>query len=83
VIFLEKSFIMPIYEFRCNECDIDFDVVCGYNETVTQCEECGAEVEKILSIPAIHTAATRSTFSYRAKSNYVKQRCFPQKGKNI
>lgn len=44
---------MPIYEFRCNECDAVFDKLCRTRDVETAvCKECGAQCNRQMSMPA-------------------------------
>lgn len=45
---------MPIYEYKCRKCRKTFEVLQKINDTaVRQCLECGGEVDKVISSPAI------------------------------
>ena len=45
---------MPIYEYRCTN-GHTFEVFQSMSEdSVTECVECGAECERVLSAPAVH-----------------------------
>ena len=45
---------MPIYEYRCAN-GHTFDVFQSMSEDpVTECVECGADCERVLSAPAVH-----------------------------
>lgn len=47
---------MPIYEYTCDECSEDFEVLVRGNEQPT-CPRCGsAHLAKQFSVPAAHTA---------------------------
>lgn len=51
---------MPIYEYRCKSCDHDFQLLVR-GETTPQCESCGSEdLEKLLSLPRVHSEGTRA-----------------------
>ncbi|MFN8110892.1 MAG: FmdB family zinc ribbon protein [Thermoleophilia bacterium] len=46
---------MPIYEYRCNDCGHQFEVVQSMNdEPIATCVECGGQVSRVLFAPAIH-----------------------------
>ncbi len=46
---------MPIYEYRCNDCGRQFEVVQRMtDDPVTVCEACGGAVSRVLYAPAIH-----------------------------
>ena len=41
---------MPIYEYKCKECDKIYEVMQGFeDEPLEKCEKCGGLLEKILS----------------------------------
>jgi putative FmdB family regulatory protein len=45
---------MPIYEYRCEK-GHSFEVFQSMSEdSLTECVECGAECERVLSAPAVH-----------------------------
>ena len=45
---------MPIYEYRCTN-GHTFEVFQSMSEdSLTECVECGAECERVLSAPAVH-----------------------------
>jgi putative FmdB family regulatory protein len=45
---------MPIYEYKCEQGHV-FDVIQKMSdEPVTECEECGAPVARVLHSPAVH-----------------------------
>ncbi len=44
---------MPIYEYRCKECNHVFERLVGYNAPTPDCPECGGEVEQLISPPAV------------------------------
>ena len=49
---------MPIYEYVCKGCGDEFEALVRPNEAA-QCPECGsAELERLLSLPAVHSEAT-------------------------
>ncbi|MCB0872564.1 MAG: hypothetical protein KDC36_04210 [Thermoleophilia bacterium] len=46
---------MPLYEYRCNACGRNFEVVQSMTaDPLTECDECGGEVVRVLHAPAIH-----------------------------
>ncbi len=48
---------MPIYEYRCRNCDHEFEELVRSDQKVV-CPACGADqqrLEKLISIPAAHT----------------------------
>jgi putative FmdB family regulatory protein len=47
---------MPIYEYSCEQCQAAFEVLVRGAET-PQCPDCGGtKLEKLLSVPAAHSA---------------------------
>jgi putative FmdB family regulatory protein len=32
---------MPIYSYKCYGCEVDFEVLCKYDDRVQVCPECG------------------------------------------
>ena len=46
---------MPLYEYRCKQCARVFEVIQKFADPpLTVHEECGGEVERLLSAPAFH-----------------------------
>jgi putative FmdB family regulatory protein len=44
---------MPLYEYHCSKCDKNFEVLQRFSDApVTTHEDCGGEVERVLSAPA-------------------------------
>lgn len=51
---------MPIYEYRCRKCRTEFELLVRAS-TVVACESCGsADLEKLLSLPAIKSESTHA-----------------------
>ena len=45
---------MPLYEFRCLNCDHQFEVIRKFSDPpVEKCPKCGGPVRKLMSSPAI------------------------------
>jgi putative FmdB family regulatory protein len=45
---------MPLYEYRCKNCGASFEVFQKVNETqLKKCINCGGELEKVISPPAL------------------------------
>ena len=45
---------MPIYEFRCNKCGNQIEVIQKFaDKKPTRCKKCGGRLEKLVSSPAI------------------------------
>ncbi|MCD6564385.1 MAG: zinc ribbon domain-containing protein [Bacteroidales bacterium] len=40
---------MPLYEFRCQQCDYLFEQIQGYSADWPNCPVCGGETQRILS----------------------------------
>ena len=56
---------MPIYEYRCQSCQHEFEALVRSND-VPKCEKCGAaRLEKLFSLPAIKSESTH-TLAMRA-----------------
>lgn len=52
---------MPIYEYACDDCHTEFEVLVRGGETPA-CPKCGgAHLEKQLSVPAAHTSGARGS----------------------
>ncbi len=50
---------MPIYEYSCDECGHDFEVLVRNHDERPQCPACGRKkLTRRLSLPVAHTAAT-------------------------
>jgi len=46
---------MPLYEYQCSKCGRVFEVIQKFSDApLTTHEDCGGEVEKLLSAPAFH-----------------------------
>lgn len=46
---------MPLYEYRCHKCGKVFEVIQKFSDVpLAVHEECGGEVERLLSAPAFH-----------------------------
>ena len=49
---------MPLYEYTCRKCESDFELLIRGGET-PECPGCGSKkLEKLLSVPAAHTAGS-------------------------
>ena len=50
---------MPLYEYECLQCGERFEEICKFSDPLlTQHEECGGELRKLLSPPAIQFKGT-------------------------
>ena len=48
---------MPIYEYRCDDCQVEFETLIRAAEE-PECPHCGTrELTKLMSAPAAHTAS--------------------------
>ena len=44
---------MPLYEYHCRKCDATFEVRQKFSdEPLTEHEDCGGEVERLISVPS-------------------------------
>ncbi len=51
---------MPLYEYACRKCDHEFELLIRGSEQPV-CPTChGTRLEKLLSVPAGHTASAKS-----------------------
>lgn len=58
---------MPIYEYRCRECEQEFELLVR-KDTVIACPACESEdLEKLLSLPRVHSETTRAQAMRAAK----------------
>ncbi len=45
---------MPLYEYRCKKCGHVFEKIQKFSDPhVSECPKCGAEVEQVISAPAV------------------------------
>jgi putative FmdB family regulatory protein len=50
---------MPLYEYRCSKCDKTFEVIQKFSDSpLTEHEDCGGPVERLLSAPAFQLKGT-------------------------
>jgi len=50
---------MPLYEYRCHRCGKTFEVLQKFSDDpLTQHEECGGELERLLSPPTLQFKGT-------------------------
>jgi putative FmdB family regulatory protein len=50
---------MPLYEYSCRDCESAFELLVRGSETL-HCPECDSEnLDKLLSVPAAHTAGPK------------------------
>lgn len=45
---------MPTYDYQCKSCSHAFTAMHKMSESAPVCPECGSDVKKLLSAPAIH-----------------------------
>ena len=51
---------MPIYEYTCKACNTQFEALVRKGETPA-CSACGsAEIERLISMPAVNSEGTRA-----------------------
>jgi len=64
---------MPIFEYSCKACEHSFELWVRA-DTVPACPACGSvELEKLLSLPRVHSAGTRERSLASAKRRDAKQ----------
>jgi putative FmdB family regulatory protein len=52
---------MPLYEYTCDHCDADFELLIRSASDKPACPTCGtAKITKLLSVPAAHSANSLS-----------------------
>jgi putative FmdB family regulatory protein len=52
---------MPLYEYTCDKCDSEFELLIRNSDDQAVCPDCGTtNIKKLLSVPAAHTASSRS-----------------------
>ena len=50
---------MPLYEYTCHDCESQFELLIRGSEQ-PHCPQCeGSHLEKLLSVPAAHTAGSQ------------------------
>jgi len=61
---------MPIYEFKCSICNLDFEDIINYSDIKNErCPNCGCSVDKKISKPNIKI---QSEFTSNVKGNCVR-----------
>jgi len=46
---------MPLYEYGCDKCEREFEILHGINEnSPRKCPECGAKMKKLISLGSFH-----------------------------
>lgn len=59
---------MPIYDYKCRSCGHEFDALVRLGET-PDCPSCaGSDLERLVSVPAISTDATRKRSLGKARA---------------
>lgn len=65
--------IIPIYEYSCQDCGNDFEALVRGDARAT-CPECESEnLERIFSLPAVHSSTTHEKSMRAAKKRDKKQ----------
>ncbi len=41
---------MPIYEYICQKCNKEIEIIQHFDDSPPECEECGDEMEKVMSL---------------------------------
>ncbi len=54
---------MPIYEFRCEACELTFEDLCRSSTESVPCPKCQGEVKRLLSACVSHVPGGSSTGS--------------------
>jgi len=63
---------MPLYEYRCHKCGKKFDALQKFSDQpLAVHEDCGGELERLVSPPAFHFKGTGWYVTDYAKSNGV------------
>lgn len=45
---------MPLYEYQCKKCQKVFEIIQKFSDQeLSECDDCGGELERLLSAPAI------------------------------
>ena len=58
---------MPIYEYRCETCGHEFETLV-LGKTQPECPSCQSQdLERLLSVPTVHSTATRAMSMRAAK----------------
>jgi putative FmdB family regulatory protein len=58
---------MPIYDFKCRACNEQFEAL--VLKKAARCPKCSSEdLERLLSLPAIHTEGTHQRVMTKAKA---------------
>ena len=61
---------MPLYEYRCKSCEKTHEVVQKFSdELLKSCPDCGGEVKKLISSPAIQFKGSGFYITDYAKGN--------------
>ncbi len=46
---------MPIYEYKCKDCALEFEVMQRFSDApIKECEDCEGPVEKMISLSSFH-----------------------------
>lgn len=65
--------IIPIYEYSCQDCGNDFEALVR-GSVRTTCPECeGANLERIFSLPTVHSSTTHEMAMRAARKRDKKQ----------
>jgi putative FmdB family regulatory protein len=63
---MREDFLMPLYDFKCRSCESKFEAL--VLKKTPKCPECGSEdLERLLSVPALHTEGTHQRVMANAK----------------
>jgi putative FmdB family regulatory protein len=54
---------MPTYDYQCRACSHQFSSFHKISDPTPECPQCGSEVRKLLSAPAVHGASGKKEAS--------------------
>ena len=63
---------MPQYIYRCNGCDIEFEIFHSINDILIKCEKCDEESLMRIPQPVLNTIATRGQKVGTAVKEHIK-----------
>jgi putative FmdB family regulatory protein len=65
---------MPIYEYRCKSCGEEFELLIRGTSAPPACPACtGADLERLLSLPAVQSETTHALAMKAAKARDKRQ----------
>lgn len=72
---------MPVYQYRCNDCNIEVEIIHPMNDTMTYvCRKCEKPITKVITAargikmtaPALNSA-TGKPYDHKSKTSYYSQ----------